>query len=122
LRQSVEQKAPQKTEAQDAQEVDLLEQGKSIERELAAGQSHSYQIELAEGDFLSVAVEQRGIDVAVKALGPDGKQISEIDSEPRKQGEEILSQVAEVAGSHRLIVQFSQRVALAGRYEIRVAE
>jgi CHAT domain-containing protein len=122
LRLSVEQKALQKTEAQDAQEVDLLEQGKSIERELAAGQSHSYQIELAEGDFLSVAVEQCGIDVAVKALGPDGKQISEFDSEPRKQGEEIVSQVAEVAGSHRLIVQSSQRVALAGRYEIRVAE
>jgi CHAT domain-containing protein/Tfp pilus assembly protein PilF len=113
---------PQDTGEQKAQERAALEQGRPIERELAAGQKHTYQITLAEGDFLSVVIEQRGIDVVVKVLGPDGKQISEIDSEIRKQGEETVSQVAEVAGSYRLSVESSQRVAPAGRYEIRVAE
>ena len=48
------------------QEPALLEQGKPIERELAGGQQHSYQIALAEGQYASVVVEQRGIDVAVE--------------------------------------------------------
>jgi CHAT domain-containing protein len=122
LTPSVEQQAPQNTGAQKAQEVDVIEQGKPVERELAAGETHTYQITLAEGDFLNVAVEQRGINVAVKVLGPDGKQISEIDSEIRKHGEERASQVAEVAGSYRLSVQSAQREASAGRYEIRVVE
>jgi CHAT domain-containing protein/Tfp pilus assembly protein PilF len=111
---SIQQQAKQSPEA--------LEQGNPIERELAAGQSHVYQITLAEGDYLSVKVEQRGIDVAVKVLGPDGKQILESDTEPRKQGEERVSLVAEVAGSYRLSVGSAQRVAPAGRYEIGVAE
>jgi tetratricopeptide (TPR) repeat protein len=122
LRLSIEQQGPPKTEAQKAQETEVLERGKPIERELAAGQNHTYQIGLAEGDFLSVAVEQRGIDVTVRVVGPEGKQISEIDAELRKQGEELVLQVAEVAGSYRLSVQSAQRAAPAGRYEIRVAE
>src|SRR5262245_38954917 len=38
-----------------------LELGKPIERELAGGQSHAYQITLAAGQYLNVVVEQRGI-------------------------------------------------------------
>jgi CHAT domain-containing protein/Tfp pilus assembly protein PilF len=119
---AIEQQAPQKPGAQKAHEVEVLEQGKPIERELAAGQSHAYQITLAEGDYLSVRVEQRGIDVAVKVIRPDGKQILESDTEPRKQGEERISMVAEVADSYRLSIEPAQSVTLAGRYEIGVAE
>jgi CHAT domain-containing protein/Tfp pilus assembly protein PilF len=100
----------------------VLEQGKPIERELAAGQSYAYQITLAKADYLSVVVEQLGIDVVVKMIGPDGKQILESDSELRKQGEERVSLVAEVAGSYRLSVEPAQRVAPTGRYEIEVTE
>jgi CHAT domain-containing protein/tetratricopeptide (TPR) repeat protein len=122
LTNSIEQQAPQKPGTQKAQEVEALEQGKPIERELAAGQNHAYQITLAEGDYLSVVVEQRGIDAVVKVVGPDGKQILERDSELRAHGEERVSQVAEVTGTYRLTVQSTQRVAHAGSYEIGVAE
>jgi CHAT domain-containing protein/Tfp pilus assembly protein PilF len=100
----------------------VLELGKPVERELAGGQSHSYQITLAEGQFVSVIVEQHGIDVAVRVLGPNGEQIAEFDSEIRKQGQEQVSQVAEVVGSYRLIVLANQKKASAGSYEVRVAE
>jgi CHAT domain-containing protein/Tfp pilus assembly protein PilF len=122
LTKPIEQQAPQKPGTQKTQEVEALEQGKPIERELAAGQSHAYQITLAEGDYLSVVVEQRGIDVAVKVVGSDGKQILGSDTEPRMQGEESVSLVAEVAGSYRLSVEPAQRAAPTGRYEIEVAE
>jgi CHAT domain-containing protein len=110
------------TAAQATQDVRPLEPGKPIARELAGGQSHTYQIRLTEGQYLNVIVEQRGVDVVVRLLGPDGKQIAEFDSEIRQQGEETVSQVAEVSGSYRLNVQAKQKEAPTGRYEIRVVE
>jgi tetratricopeptide (TPR) repeat protein len=99
-----------------------LEPGKPVERELAGGQSHDYQITLSAGQFMKVIVEQRGIDVVVGLLGPDAKPIMEFDSEIRSQGQETVWQVAEVAGSYRLNVKAKHKGAPAGGYEIRVAE
>jgi CHAT domain-containing protein len=99
-----------------------LEPGKPIERELAGGQSHAYQITLSAGQFMKVIVEQRGIDVVVGLFGPDAKQTMELDSEPGSQGQETVWQVAEVAGSYRLNVKAPHKGAPAGGYEIRVVE
>ena len=54
--------------AQSALDVRSLEPSKLIERELAGGQSHSYQITLAADQYLLAIVEQRGIDVVVQLL------------------------------------------------------
>lgn len=99
-----------------------LELGKPIEKELSGGGSHSFQISLAEGQFLQVVVEQRGIDVLARLLGPDGKLIAEFDSEIRTHGQETVSQVAEAAGNYRIVLQAKQKDAPLGRYEIRVSE
>src|SRR6266508_3123519 len=107
---------------QGEKDVRPLEPGKPIERELAGGQSHAYQITLSAGQFMKVIVEQRGIDVVVGLLGPDDKQIMEFDSEIRSQGQETVWQVAEVAGSYRLNVKANHKGAPAGGYEIRVVE
>ncbi|MBO0720825.1 MAG: hypothetical protein J2P41_08380, partial [Blastocatellia bacterium] len=45
--------------------VTSLEPGQAIKRELAGGQRHSYRIRLNADQFLKVAVEQIGVDVAV---------------------------------------------------------
>jgi tetratricopeptide (TPR) repeat protein len=99
-----------------------LELGKPIERELAGGQSHAYQITLAAGQYLNVIVEQRGIDVVARLQGPDGKLIFEFDSELRKLGQEPVSQVAEIVGNYQLNVVAKEKNAPTGRYEIRVVE
>jgi CHAT domain-containing protein/Tfp pilus assembly protein PilF len=108
--------------AQGSPDVRPLEQGRPIERELAGGQSHSYQLTLAADQYLLVVVEQRGIDVLVQLLGPDDRQIIEFDSEIRDYGQEPVSQVAEVSGSYRLNLRAKLAVAQAGRYEIRLVE
>ena len=107
-----------------AQRLDarLLEPGRPVERELAGGQSHSYQLTLAADQYLLVVVEQRGIDVVVQLLGPDDKQIMEFDSEIRDYGQEPVPQVAEVSGSYRLNLRAKLEMAQAGRYEIRLVE
>src|SRR5215470_8084332 len=106
--------------AQENQMVRRLETGKPIERELAGGQSHDYQLTLADRQYVNLVVDQRGIDVVVKLFGPDGKPIMEFDSENRVQGQESVSLVAEAGGSYRLSVQPKLNSAAAGRYEIRI--
>src|SRR5687768_7553419 len=108
--------------AQSEPDVRLLEPGRPIERELASGQSHSYQLTLTADQYVLVTVEQRGISVAVQLLGPDNKQIIEFDTEARDYGQRRVSQVAEVSGSYRLNLRANQEGAQAGRYEIRVVE
>src|SRR5262249_15259831 len=73
-----------------AQETDSLEPGKPIERELSGGQSHSYKITMISGQYLQVVVAQRGIDVALVLFAPDGKKISEVDSEHLVEGSETV--------------------------------
>ena len=58
----------------------ILEPGRTIKRELAAGQRHIYRINLGADQFLRAIVEQDRIDVVVLLSGPDGKQITEFDA------------------------------------------
>jgi CHAT domain-containing protein/tetratricopeptide (TPR) repeat protein len=108
---------------EEAQQVQQLEPGKPIERGLAGGQSHyyAYQLVLASGQYVKLAIDQRGIDVVVKLFGPDGKPLTEVDSEFRAQGEETVEWVADEAGSYRVDVVAKYKDAAAGRYEIKVA-
>jgi CHAT domain-containing protein/Flp pilus assembly protein TadD len=108
--------------AQENQHIPQLEPGNPIERELTGGQSHSYRMALAAGQYVKLAVEQRGIDVAVKLFGPDGKQIIEFDSEARLQEQETVEWMAEEAGSYRLDVLAKLKNAATGRYEIPEVE
>jgi CHAT domain-containing protein len=101
---------------------DLLEPGRPIKRGLAAGQQQIYRINLGADQFLRAIVEQDGIDVVVRLSGPDGKQITEFDSESRPRGQEPVMLVAEAAGEYRLAVLPRQKASAAGGYEIRIEE
>src|SRR5262245_32596890 len=99
-----------------------LEPGKPVERELAGGQGHTYRIALASGQFLRVAVDQKGIDVALRLLGPDGKQLLEMDNPDSTQGRETVSVIAEISGNYELEVLSQAKDAPAGHYAIRIEE
>jgi CHAT domain-containing protein/Tfp pilus assembly protein PilF len=105
-----------------AQEATALEPGKPIERALAGGQKHSYQITLDEGQYARVMVEQRGLDLSVGLFGVDGKLIAEIDFESRNHGQEKIEFVAEATGRYRLEVKPTLKSAPANHYEISLHE
>ncbi len=65
--------------AQNDKNARRLEPGKPIERELAGGESHYYQIALGAGEYLHAVVDQRGIDVVVALRGRDGVQMADAD-------------------------------------------
>ncbi len=107
---------------QNTPEITTLETGKKIEREIAGKQKHSYQIILAEGQFASLEVEQRGIDVVVRAFAPDAKIIYEADFDINPNGREKIEMVALQSGVYRIEIEPKYPLLRAGRYEIEVVQ
>jgi CHAT domain-containing protein/tetratricopeptide (TPR) repeat protein len=118
----VQASASERSAAQSAQESDSLELGKPIQREISGGQTHSYKITMISGQYLHVVVAQRGIDMAVALFAPDGKKISEVDSEHLIAGSETLSAIAEAPGAYLIEARSPEKTARTGRYEIKVEE
>jgi len=99
-----------------------LQPGTPIERALAGGQSHSYNINLEADQFLQVVVDQRGIDVVVRVFSPTGRRLSEVDTPNGTDGPEDVTVVAVTAGLYRIDVAPLDPSPPAGRYEIKIVE
>jgi CHAT domain-containing protein len=110
---------PQETNQEPASDHTLLTEGFHAERDLKAGEVHSFKVKLVTGQFLQLIVDQKGIDVTVTLFRPDGSELLKVDSPNSNQGPEPLLLVAETTGDFRLQVG-SPNKASTGRYEIRV--
>lgn len=106
--------------ATDQERPPSLAPGKPVERELAAGESHEYRLELRANRFVLVTVEQRGIDVILRAYDPQGRTIQQSDSSG-KEGLESVGFFNEVKGAHRVEIVPFDKEAEPGRYSIEVA-
>ena len=98
-----------------------LEPGKAIERQLAGGEVHSYQLDLLVNQYVEVVVDQRGIDIAVWSYDPKGRKLAEADG-LRVGDYESVVLVGEIAGPYRLEVRPSSPNAPQGSYEIKIKE
>lgn len=96
--------------------------GQPVEREMAAGQSQVFQMELPAQGAWRIAVEQRGLDVVLEISGPDGKRLAAVDSPLDRQGPETALLEPVAAGLYRVEVRAREPGAPAGRYEIRIDE
>ena len=98
-----------------------LELQKPISRQIQGGESHEYQIALEAGQYALVTIDQKSINIAIAALGPDGKSIYEEDV--TASGElENASLIASVAGLYRIRLTAPDKASPAGEYEIKLAE
>ena len=93
-----------------------------IERPLASGERHKYQLPLQAGDAATVVVEQRGIDVSVRVFDPDGGLLALVQNDYRRDGEERSTIVAKTTGAYSVVVQSEFRGQGDGAYAIRLAE
>jgi hypothetical protein len=103
--------------------TNALQLGIPVERQLGPGQTHEFTVDLKENFLIQLVVEQRGVDVIVKAFSPSGKSVGEYDSPNGTEGPEHVSFVAATAGSYRVAVSPLDPSNMAtGRYEIKVLE
>lgn len=91
--------------AQVAPEPKTLVPTQPVAREIAGGESHTYQITLQAGQFLRVVVAQRGIDIKLALSGPDGKPLVESDLTSIIGAREPLSYEATATGAYRLVIR-----------------
>ena len=103
-----------------AQEPQTLESGKPVEREISGGQSHTYQISLAAGQFARFRLAQRVIDATLILTSPDGKQLAEMNLGGAGE-EESLSLEALAAGGYRLTVRGIGPAVLLGSYRLEAS-
>jgi hypothetical protein len=103
--------------SQSENDVRDLELGKPIERELAGGQHHAYQVSLESGQFLHVVVEPHGIAVTVPVSGPDGKPMMTLAAPAGSS--EPLYLVAKEQGTYRIEIR-SPEGAAAGSCRIEL--
>ncbi len=73
--------------------------GFPIERDLAGGETHAYEVSLAAGQYLDVVADKRGIDSQLPVFAPDGKALISIDKVSGLAGLGAVSVVA-AAGAH----------------------
>src|SRR5262245_50152396 len=99
---------------------DQLEPGKTIERDLAGGESHSYLIKLDSGQFLQAIIAQRQMDLTATLFGHAGKQDNQFDS--RWYGPEPVCYVAEAPGIYRLEIRPLNQTATRGSYQLKLEE
>src|SRR3954453_7210373 len=103
--------------AQTPNDVPVLSDG---EHELKGGETHSYRISLANGQFLYALVEQNDIDVITVVFAPDGKQLTETQSPNERWGTEPVLFIAQVSGEFRVDIRASNSKAPPGRYQIKI--
>ena len=101
-------------------EAVVLTAGKQLERELKGGETQDFVVNLKQGEFLHVDVQQKGIDIAVTLLAPDGKNLLTIDSPNDQYGPELVVWEAAVSGDHNLQVRSSNIKSPTGSYQIKV--
>ncbi len=77
---------------------------------------------LAAGEAARVVVEQRGVDLALRVLGPDGRIEAERDAPTTTQGPEPVTILARRAGRYTLELAPVHRDAVAGRYLVELRE
>lgn len=103
------------------QEADAwrLTPGQTLERELRGAESHCYRVDLKQGEFLRVRVEQKGIDVLLLLLDAQGKELARTDSPNGDKGFESISLLGDASGTLVLEVRSLNEDAGKGVYVIR---
>jgi CHAT domain-containing protein/Tfp pilus assembly protein PilF len=98
-----------------------LEFNKSLEKELAGGQSHDYQIRLTPGQYLRIVLETKGIDLSAALVTPDHLSLT-VRRSTQNNRTLNLTGYAETEGIYGLEIRPLNKDAKSGRYEVKVAE
>jgi CHAT domain-containing protein len=101
------------------QDVPPLALGVPVERELAGGETHAYQIVAGAGQFLHLVVTGRSVDVVAALFNEAGQMVAENRNFGMSEPKPVLL-IAESAGIFRLEVKPRSPQARRGKYEVKL--
>jgi CHAT domain-containing protein/Tfp pilus assembly protein PilF len=102
------------------EDAGALAAGAPVEREIAGGTAHRFRLALRAGQFVRVTVEQKGADVILALVAPDGAALDESDAPTGSRGTETV--VAIVGGDGEYGVVVRSNADEPGRYAASLAE
>src|SRR5687767_12815887 len=106
--------------AASAQQKQTLTLGRAVERTLAKGEAHVYEIPLIAGRFVHGRAMQNGVDLRVAIVGPKGDTISKVDSPNGKEGAEPFQFTTTASGTHKIVIAALPEETGRGRYTLTV--
>ncbi len=93
-----------------------------FDNKLEIGQKHNYQINLKQGEYLSLAITRKDVDIVAVLFDPNDKKLIETSTTNRPQDPEIgLYSLIETTGSYRLTIS-TKASQLVGNYAIKIKE
>jgi CHAT domain-containing protein/Tfp pilus assembly protein PilF len=99
-----------------------LSQGQAIVKETNETQIHLYQLSLQSEHLVAVEVDQRGIDLVIKVIAPNGKEILEVDGPHGNKGIEKIEFITNESGDFKLEIRALEKKPAQGSYEIKFVE
>jgi CHAT domain-containing protein len=103
-------------------EISRLSPDIPIERHIAPGEQQRFHIALTATAAVSLAVEQRGIDLFVSVSDVEGQPICDFQDEIRRDGTEHVEIVASVTGTYTVMVSPAPGAVNPGNYVIRLGD
>jgi hypothetical protein len=79
-------------------------------------------MDLAAGQFVSVAFDKHGVALVATLFGPDGRKLGVFGSNVSKQGPEKVTFVTGTSGTYRIDVRTFFKPPSPGRYEVKLSE
>ncbi|HEX7139579.1 MAG TPA: tetratricopeptide repeat protein, partial [Vicinamibacterales bacterium] len=102
--------------------VFTLAEMEPTERSIGRREEHRYAFGLAAGEYASIVVEQRGINLNIEVRSVDGSVLGDYDDEITRVGREQVDVVADRAGSYTLVIRPSSGMIEPGSYVIKVTD
>lgn len=113
---------PGPSKPEGARDRQILERGKPIERALAVGGVHSYEIVLTAHQYVSVILEKHGVALVARLFEPNGRRIGLFGSSTSRQGQEPITFLTDVSGTYRIEVFTMFKPTPPGRYQVKLEE
>ncbi len=101
-----------------AQVTSALSPGVAVERTIAPGEVHDYEIPLLAGQFLHLDVEQIHLDAVVRALSPDKTILAQVDNAVDREEPLSLSLVTPRDEKVRVEIRLRGPKSVPGRYRL----
>ena len=103
-----------------ADQAETLAAGARREGALAAGQTHAFEVRLEAGDFLNAVASPQGIDVGLRLIGPDGRELLSVDLVEDPSSPEQIQAIVDSPGRYRIEVVPPSAAIPSGRYVLRI--
>lgn len=105
-----------------AQDVPNLVLNQALERDIKGGEMQVFTVQISANQTAKVEIEQKGIDVSLAALRPNGERFIESESPSGFLGKDLILVTASDAGEYKIEISPADPRSPVGKYFIKLTD